>query len=69
MRMKWAQLLSSLSVFFFLFLLSFDFHPPPPPPPPPKKKELAIISLMMFVFGCVQKLASKIASLFLRPNF
>ena len=56
MRMKWAQLLSS-SFFFFFFFAFIDFHC--------RKKELAIISLMMFVFGCVQKLlASKLASVF-----
>ena len=48
--------------FFFLFLLFIYFHCQQ------KKQELAIISLMMFVFGCVQKLASKTAS-FLRLNF
>ena len=57
-RMNWAQLLSSS---FFLFLLSIDFHCK-------EKKDRAIISLMMFVFGCVQKLASKIASFF-APKF
>ena len=57
MRMKWAQVLSS--TFFFCFA----FHRFSPPPPP-QKKELAIVSLMMFVFRCVQKLASKIASFF-----
>ena len=72
MRMKWAQLLSSssfsfLSFFFFFFLLFILFHC--------QKKELAIISSMTFVSGCVQKKASKIASFFffffsqLRLNF
>ena len=67
MRMKWAQLLS-FSFFFFSFFLSFfffAFHRFSLP----KEKELAIISLMMFVSGCVQKMASKIASFFLRLNF
>ena len=70
MRMKWAQLLSCsffffsffLFFFFFFFLLFIDFHY--------QKKKLAIISFMMFVeSGCVQKMASKIASFFLRLNF
>ena len=45
-----------LVVSFFFFFVSIDFHC--------KKKELAIISLMMFVFGCEQKLTAKIASFF-----
>ena len=73
MRMKCAQLLSSSFFFFFLsfflsfffffffFLLFIDFHC--------QKKELAIISLVMFVSGCVQKMASKIAFFCLRLNF
>ena len=57
-----AQLFSSsFFFFFFFFFVSIDHY---------KKKELAIISLMMFVFGCKQNLTSKIASfLFLRLNF
>ena len=68
MRISWAQLLPSkflflffLSFFFFFFFFfcfSSIFIA--------KKKELAIISLMMFVSGCVQKMASKIA--FFRLN-
>ena len=69
MRMKWAKLLSG-SFFFFSFFLSFFFCFSSIFIA--KKKELAIISLMMSVFGCVQKMASKIASFFfffLRLNF
>ena len=57
MRMKWNQLLSSSFFLFFFFLLLSIFIA--------KKRELArTISLIMFVLGCVQKLASKIASFF-----
>ena len=63
MRMKWAQVLSRS--FFLSFFLFFAFHRFSLPKKK-KKKELAVISLMGFVFRCVQKLASKIASFFLR---
>ena len=64
-RMNWAQLLSS-SFFLFFFFAFHRFSKVAKK----KKKHLAIVSLMMFVFGCVQKLASKIASFFfLRLNF
>ena len=57
----WAQILYSSYFFFAFHRFSLQRKK--------KKKHLAIISLMMFVFGCVQKLALKIAVFFLRLNF